>query len=305
MSDTRPQAKFFPAIKNLMLPKQTFMGRTALVTGGGTGLGKGIATVLSTLGASVAIIGRRKHVLEETSKEISSKSGNKVVHFSTDIRDVEEVKATLDKIENEIGLPTIIVNNAAGNFISPSERLSSNAFKTIIDIVLNGTTNVTLECGKRLIKAGLGGAFLSITTTYTYMGSGFVAPSAAAKAGVETLSRSLAWEWSKYGIRMNCIAPGPILTEGAWSRLDPTGSFMEQAIEKIPVGRFGQVEELANLSSYLLSDYSSWMTGSTILFDGGELGFNAGEFNALSKVEKEQWDVLEKAIRESNKKSKL
>jgi len=304
---TRPQSKHFLVKKMPMLPKGTFAGKIALITGGGTGLGKSMALMLGALGASVAILGRRLHVLEETAKELQAKTGNRVFACSADVRDPAAVKDAIDKVEKELGLPTIIVNNAAGNFISPTERLSPNAFKTVIDIVLNGSANVTLDIGKRLIAAEKGASFLSITTTYTYRGSGFVVPSAAAKAGVENMNRSLASEWGKYGIRLNCLAPGPIDTgkdSGAWSRLDPTGMFAEGALEKLPIGRFGDPEEVSNLACYLLSDYSSFMTGETIVLDGGEIGFGAGQFNNLVQVPKEQWDVMEKMIRESNAKQK-
>ncbi|CAL8089021.1 unnamed protein product [Orchesella dallaii] len=304
---TKPQARYFPVMKQPMLPKGTFSGKTALITGGGTGLGKGMALMLGSLGASVAILGRRQHVLENAAKELESQTGSKILPCSADIRDPEAVKMAIDKVESELGLPTIIVNNAAGNFISPTERLSPNAFKTVIDIVLNGTANVTLDLGKRLIAAQKGASILAITTTYTYRGSAFVVPSASAKAGVENMMRSLASEWGRYGIRLNCLAPGPIDTgpdSGAWSRLDPTGSFKDMALEKLPVGRFGGVEELANLACFLLSDYSSFMTGETVVFDGGEIGFGAGEFNGLVNVPKDHWDAMEKMIRETNAKQK-
>jgi len=296
----KPQSKFFPARKTPMLPPGTFSGRTALITGGGTGLGKGMALMLSSLGAAVAIMGRRQNVLEATAKEISGKTGNRVLACPADIRSPDAVKEALDNIEKELGLPTALVNNAAGNFISPTERLSNNAFKTIIDIVLHGSSNVTLDLGKRLIKAKKGAAFLSITTTYTFRGSGFVTPSAAAKAGVENMARSLAVEWSRYGIRSNCISPGPIETEGAFSRLDPDGKFMKAALDRMPAGRLGEIEELANLASYMLSDYSNWMNGETVVLDGGELTYMCGEFNQLAQVTDAEWDENERLIRASN-----
>ncbi|KAG0711597.1 2,4-dienoyl-CoA reductase, mitochondrial [Chionoecetes opilio] len=299
-----PQAHFFPPLKTPMLPKDTFKGKTAFITGGGTGLGKGMATMLSSLGANVVIAARRLPVLENTATEISSHTGNPVFAVQMDIRDPSAVAAALDACETKFGLPSIIINNAAGNFISPSERLSANAWKTITDIVLNGTAFVTLEAGKRLIKAEKGGVFLSITTTYTRSGSGFVSPSASAKAGVETLTRSLAAEWGRYGMRFNCIAPGPIETEGAFSRLDPTGTFTKSAYKRIPAGRMGEVEELANLATYLVSDYSSWITGETMGQDGGEYRYMGGMFNMLNKVAPDQWDMMAKVIRTSNKDSK-
>ena len=158
-------------------------------------------------------------------------------------------------------IPDVVVHNAAGNFVSPTERLSPNAFKTIVDIVLLGTANLTLDVGKRMIEQERGGSFLAITTHYTNEGSGFVCPSACAKSGVETMMKSLSAEWGRYGIRMNCIAPGPIETEGAFSRLDPTGEMMGAAVDAIPCGRIGEVAELANLATYLCSDYASWVSG--------------------------------------------
>ncbi|XP_027224751.2 2,4-dienoyl-CoA reductase [(3E)-enoyl-CoA-producing], mitochondrial isoform X1 [Penaeus vannamei] len=299
-----PQAKHFPVVKTPMLPKDSFKGKTAFITGGGTGLGKGMATMLSALGANVVIAARRLPLLETTAGEITNQTGNPVLPVQMDVRNPDAVKAAFDACEAKFGLPNVIINNAAGNFISPSERLSANAWRTITDIVLNGTAYVTLEAGKRLISAGQGAAFLSITTTYTRSGSGFVSPSASAKAGVENLTRSLAAEWGRYGLRFNCIAPGPIETEGAFSRLDPTGSFTQIAHERIPAGRLGEVEELANLATYLVSDYSTWLSGETIALDGGSFRLASGEFNGLMYMSSEQWDNVEKRIRKTTSKDK-
>ncbi|KAK3085339.1 hypothetical protein FSP39_001791 [Pinctada imbricata] len=284
-----------------MLPDGSFKGKTAFVTGGGTGLGKEMSTMLSKLGANVVISSRRKDVLEKAAAEITEKTGNKVLAVAGDVKDPYSIEKAVDTCISEFGLPNIVINNAAGNFISPSERLSANAWRTIIDIVLNGTALVTLDIGKRLIKAQQGAAFLSITTIYSESGSGFVTPSAAAKAGVECLTKSLASEWGRYGMRFNCIAPGPIYTEGAFSRLDPTGEFMEKVMDYIPAGRLGEKEELANLAMYLVSDYANWITGEIIRFDGGEFYSRAGEFNDLKVVTNEQWDMLEALIRKTKK----
>jgi len=201
-------------------------------------------------------------------------------------------------MEAHVGLPHIVVNNAAGNFVSPTEKLSANAFSTVIDIVMNGTANVTLDVGKRLIEAKQGSAFLGMTATYAqYCGSGFVVPSACAKAGVEALHLSLAAEWGRYGMRFNCIEPGPFYTKGAFDRLDPSGQFSKQMVKSTPVGRFGELEEIANLSAYMVSDYSSFMNGSMVRFDGGEIPYMAGMFNMLTQVTKEQWEMMEKMIR--------
>uniref|UniRef100_A0A8C2H1G7 2,4-dienoyl CoA reductase 1, mitochondrial n=1 Tax=Cyprinus carpio TaxID=7962 RepID=A0A8C2H1G7_CYPCA len=228
-----PQARFFPPSEGVMLLPGTYKNKVAFITGGGTGLGKAMTTTLSSLGAECVIASRNLDVLKKTADEITQQTGNKVV-----------------------------INNAAGNFISPSEKLSPNAWRTITDIVLNGTAYVTLDIGKRLIKAEKGAAFLAITTIYAESGSGFVVPSAAAKAGVEKLCTSLAAEWGRYGMRFNIIQPGPIKTKGAFSRMDPIGTFEQVMLENIAVGRLGTPGEIANLAAYLCSDYASWVSGT-------------------------------------------
>jgi len=268
-------------------------------------LGKAMSAMLASLGASVAIASRRKEVLEQTASEISALTGQKVVPIQLNVRNADDVKKAADECEQKLGLPHIIINNAAGNFISPSEKLSPNAVRTIVETVLLGTTNVTLEFGRRLLAAKQGAAFLAITTTYAKEGSAFVTPSAAAKAGVDVFMRSLAAEWGKYGIRFNCIAPGPIFTEGAMGRLDPTGQFRTETPKKLTTGRLGEPEELANLAAYLFSDYSTWINGTAITFDGGETVLRSGEFNRLHAVEKDQWDVIEQTIRKTTGKSKM
>uniref|UniRef100_A0A023GI32 Reductase n=1 Tax=Amblyomma triste TaxID=251400 RepID=A0A023GI32_AMBTT len=288
--------RLFPPVVTPMLPPGTFKDKVAVITGGGTGIGKGMAEMFSQLGANVAIMSRKQEVLDEAAREISSKTGGKVLAVTADVRDPVAVAAAVDKCVGELGLPDIVVNNAAGNFISPTEALSTNAWKTIVDIVLNGTAIVTLDISKRLIKAEKGANFLAISATYTKHGSGYVAPSAAAKSGVEALMMSLAAEWAKYGMRFNCIEPGPVYTKGAFSRLDPDGRFSEQAV-KGAIERQGEVGEVANLAAYLVSDYSSWLTGEVIRMDGGHLNYHASVFNRLSEVPKDQWKVLEAAIR--------
>ncbi|XP_048385443.1 2,4-dienoyl-CoA reductase, mitochondrial isoform X2 [Stegostoma tigrinum] len=274
-------------MQTLMLPPGTFKGKLAFITGGGTGLGKGMTTALSSLGAECVIASRKLDVLKQTAEEISLQTGNKVHAIQCDVRDPNSVKSTVEQMSKVAGLPDVIINNAAGNFISPSERLSANAFKTIVDIVLNGSAYVTLEIGKELIKAK------------KETGSGFVMPSACAKAGVEAMSKSLAAEWGRYGMRFNVIQPGPIKTKGAFSRLDPNGTFEKEILKRIPMGRFGTVSEIANLAAYLCSDYANWVSGAVIRFDGGEYVYIAGEFNSLQKVTSEQWDLLESLIRKT------
>ncbi|XP_053101916.1 2,4-dienoyl-CoA reductase [(3E)-enoyl-CoA-producing], mitochondrial isoform X2 [Hemicordylus capensis] len=282
-----------------MLPPSAFQGKVAFITGGGTGIGKGITTALSSLGAECVIASRKLDVLNKTAEEISSKTGHKVHAVQCDVRDPASVSNAVSHLIEVAGHPSVIVNNAAGNFISPSERLSANAWKTITDIVLNGTAYVTLEIGKQLIKAQKGAAFLAITTIYAESGSGFVSPSASAKAGVDALCKSLAAEWGRYGLRFNVIQPGPIKTKGAFSRLDPTGTFEKGIIQRIPCGRLGTVEEIANLATYLCSDYASWVNGAVVRMDGGEYVFMAGEFNDLHKVTNEQWKAMEELIRKT------
>lgn len=293
------QAKFFPPVQKVMLPPNSFQGKVAFITGGGTGLGKAMTTFLSSLGAQCVIASRNVDVLKATAEQISSQTGNKVHAVQCDVRDPNMVQNAVSELIKVAGHPSIVINNAAGNFISPSERLSPNAWKTISDIVLNGTAYVTLEIGKQLIKAQKGAAFLAITTIYAESGSGFVVPSASSKAGVEAMHKSLAAEWGKYGMRFNVIQPGPIKTKGAFSRMDPTGAFEKDMIERIPCGRLGTAEELANLAVFLCSDYASWINGAVIRFDGGEEVLISGEFNSLRKVTKEQWDTIEGLIRKT------
>uniref|UniRef100_A0A1A7XZU4 2,4-dienoyl-CoA reductase [(3E)-enoyl-CoA-producing], mitochondrial n=1 Tax=Iconisemion striatum TaxID=60296 RepID=A0A1A7XZU4_9TELE len=296
-SGSAPHSQLFPSAEGVMLPPGSFKNRVVFITGGGTGLGRAMATVLSQLGAQCVIASRKLDVLQQTAEDIGSQTGNKVHALQCDVRDPQAVSHCVDQMTSLTGLPDVIINNAAGNFICPSERLSPNAWKSITDIVLNGTAFVTLELGKRLIQDQKGASFLAITTIYAESGSGFVAPSASAKAGVEALYKSLAAEWGRYGHRFNIIQPGPIKTKGAFSRLDPTGTFEKAMINRIPTGRLGTPAELANLAAYLSSDYASWISGAVIRFDGGEYVSMAGEFNHLHRVTPDQWKMMEAMIR--------
>lgn len=277
-----------------MLREGALKGKTILVTGGGTGLGKSMGMYFLRLGANLVITSRKLDVLQATAKEMEQETGGKVLAVACDVREVEQVQKAFDEADALFGKVDAVVNNAAGNFISPTERLSPNAFSTVIDIVLKGTANMTLVAGKNWIAKNTGGSFLNIVTTYAWTGSAYVVPSAAAKAGVLAMTRSLAVEWAKYGIRSNAIAPGPFPTEGAWSRLLP-GDLVKKfdPAKKVPVGRVGEHQELANLAGYLVSDFSAYVNGEVITIDGGEWLKGAGEFNNLDLIPQEMWDMLE------------
>jgi len=277
-----------------MLREGSLKGKNILITGGGTGLGRAMGEYFLELGANLVITSRKLEVLEETAKEMMAKSGGKVIPVVCDVREIEQVEAMWAKCITAFGQIHGVLNNAAGNFISPTERLSANAFNTVLDIVLKGTSQVTLTAGKHWIAEKQPGVFLNIVTTYAWTGSGYVVPSAAAKAGVLALTRSLAVEWAKYGIRSNAIAPGPFPTEGAWSRLLP-GDLVKKfyPAKKVPVGRVGVHQELANLAAYLISDFSAYVNGDVITIDGGEWLKGAGEFNNLEMIPQEMWDMME------------
>tara|TARA_B100001750_G_C15517644_1_gene608633 strand:+ start:964 stop:1812 length:849 start_codon:yes stop_codon:yes gene_type:complete len=265
--------------------------KTIVITGGGTGLGKSMATRFAELGANLVITSRRQNVIDETADSLRE-FDVKVSSIVCDVRDPEQVESMVKQTVNELGPIDILLNNAAGNFISPTENLSANAFKTVVDIVLNGTFNCTQAVGK-VMRENNGGVILNIVTTYAWTGSGYVVPSACAKAGVLAMTRSLAVEWAKYGIRTVAIAPGPFPTKGAWSRLAPPGMGIEKKMKnKIPLKRFGEHNELANLATYLVSDQAGYINGEVVTIDGGEWLQGAGEMNELEKLPKAAWKLL-------------
>ena len=275
-----------------MFDAKLLKGKNIIVTGGGTGLGKSMATRFAELGANLVITSRREGVISEAAKELQ-KNGGKVVAIPCDVRDPEEVEAMVEQTVKELGSVDILLNNAAGNFISPTENLSPNAFKTVIDIVLNGTFHCTQAAGK-VMRKNKSGIILNIVTTYAWTGSGYVVPSACAKAGVLAMTRSLAVEWAKYGIRTVAIAPGPFPTKGAWSRLAPPGLGIDKKMKaRIPLKRVGEHIELANLASYLISDQAAYINGEVVTIDGGEWLQGAGEMNELEKIPKAAWKLLE------------
>ncbi len=279
-----------------MLKPDSLKGKTIIITGGGTGLGKSMGKYMLELGANLVITSRKMEVLEKTVAELESQTGGNVLAVSCDVRKYEEIVNVIGETEKRFGQIHGILNNAAGNFISPTERLSHRAFDIVVDIVLKGTYYMTLAAGKHWITKKQPGTFLNIVTTYAWTGSGYVVPSACSKAGVLALTRSLAVEWAKYEIRSNAIAPGPFPTEGAWSRLLP-GDLVKKfdPAKRIPLKRVGEHQELANLAAYLMSDYSAYINGEVITIDGGEWLRNGGEFSHLEDISEDMWDVLEKS----------
>lgn len=278
-----------------MLKSDSLKNKTIIITGGGTGLGRSMGKYFLELGANLVITSRKLDVLEQTAGELEKETGGKVLPVACDVRKYEQVEAVISAAEEAFGQVHGIVNNAAGNFISPTERLSHRAFDIIVDIVLKGTYYTTLAAGKNWIAKNQPGTFLNIVTTYAWTGSGYVVPSACSKAGVLALTRSLAVEWAKYKIRSNAIAPGPFPTEGAWSRLLP-GDLAKKfdPADRIPLKRVGDHQELANLAAYLMSDFSAYVNGEVITIDGGEWLRNGGEFSHLEHIPDQLWDAMEK-----------
>ena len=274
--------------------------RVLVITGGGSGLGAAMAKRFASLGATSVVLGRRQEKLDEVVAEIK-KAGGKAAGHSCDVRDAGAVAALAEEVVKTHGRIDGLVNNAAGNFLTAAEDLSANGFKTVVDIVLNGTFNCTSAFGKKLIAAGKGGSIVNIVTTYAWTGSAFVLPSACAKAGVLAMTRSLAVEWATYGIRVNAIAPGPVPTEGAFSRLMADPSMEETAKNRVPLKRFGTPLEIADAAVYLMSDGAGYVTGDTITIDGGEWLKNGGEFSYACDYDRDNVKQMFKAMRGKEK----
>ncbi|MGG1520065.1 SDR family oxidoreductase [Paenibacillus oryzisoli] len=279
-----------------MFQETLLQDKIILITGGGTGLGRAMGERFLALGAKLAITSRREDVLAAAAAEMSA-GGGEVFYAPCDVRDPQQVAAMFDAVYTRFGRVDVLVNNAAGNFASPTERLSPRAVDAVLNIVLHGTFYTTLELGKRWIDEGAGGTMLNIVTSYASTGSAYVVPSAAAKAGVLALTRSLAVEWARYGIRQVAIAPGLFPTDGAWSRLAPTPELAEQLVGRVPLGRVGSKDELANLAAYLISDFAGFINGEVVTIDGGEWLQGAGQFNELREVTDSQWDALSELTR--------
>ena len=287
-----------------MLRDDALIGKVIVVTGGGSGLGKAMTKYFLELGAKVAITSRDLEKLKNTASELELETGGTCLPLQCDVRHYTEVENMLQAVLKAFGKVDVLLNNAAGNFISPTERLSANAFDTVIDIVLKGTKNCTLAFGKHWIDTKQpSSTVLNIVTTYAWTGSAYVVPSATAKAGVLAMTRSLAVEWAKYGIRTNAIAPGPFPTKGAWDRLLP-GDLAEKfdMAKKVPLKRVGDHQELANLAAYMVSDFSAYVNGEVIVIDGGEWLKGAGQFNLLEAIPEELWDQLEMMIKAKKNK---
>ncbi|WP_025763649.1 SDR family oxidoreductase [Dyadobacter tibetensis] len=287
-----------------MLREGSLKDKTIIVTGGGTGLGKSMSRYFLQLGANIVICSRRLEVLSATADELKAETGGRVLPLACDVRDPEQIENVIAAAVVEFGQVDGLVNNSAGNFISPTEQLSYKAVDVVVDIVLRGSYYFTLAIGKYWIDKKIKGTVLNISTTYAWTGSGWVVPSAMAKAGVLAMTKSLAFEWGKYGIRLNAIAPGPFPTKGAWDRLFPEELAKKFSFEnRIPLERTGDHQELANLAAYLLSDYSAYMTGEVVTLDGGEV-LNGGQFNFLKEVTDEQWMAIGQQIKNASRPAK-
>jgi NAD(P)-dependent dehydrogenase (short-subunit alcohol dehydrogenase family) len=286
-----------------MFKEGLLKGKRILITGGGTGLGKEIATRYLQLGAELWIAGRRGSVLDSSAKELTSKYGGTVRTHAVDIRDAQAVDAMVQRIWDESGPLTGLVNNAAGNFISPTKDLSPNGFNAIANIVFHGTFYVTHAVGKRWIGGGHKGSVISILVTWVWTGSPYVVPSAMSKAGIHIMTKSLAIEWGRHGIRLNAIAPGPFPTEGASKRLRPDGSF-EDATAKIPMRRVGQMPELQNLAAFLMADGCEYLSGETIAIDGAGTIANGASFTELDRLSDTDWERMREKIKTQNAKDR-
>lgn len=286
-----------------MFKDNLLKNKRILVTGGGTGLGKEMASHYAQHGADLYICGRRENVLKETATEIEDKYDVNVNYETLDIRASNDVEDYIDRIFQDAPLDGL-VNNAAGNFISPTKDLSHKGFDAIANIVFHGTFYITHSVGKRWIDLKHKGSIISILTTWVWTGSPYVVPSAMSKSGLNAMTQSLAAEWGKYGIKVNAIAPGPFPTKGAWERLNPGGNNDSEFMGSVPVGRLGEMSELQNLATFLMADGCDYLTGQTIAIDGAQYLTGGGTFSNLDKVSEDDWEQLRAMIRSSNDKDK-
>ena len=286
---------------DLMFKPGLMKGERILITGGGTGLGKEMAEACLMLGAHVYICGRRGGVLQETAKALTDAHGGQITPIACDIRVPEAIHDMMDEIWAG-GALTGLVNNAAGNFISRTEDLSPRGFDAIANIVFRGSFFVTLDAGKRWLAEKKKASVISILTTWVWSGGPFTVPSAMSKAGLNVMTQSLAAEWGNRGVRLNAIAPGPFPTEGAWARLNPGTAPSGEARQQTgsPLGRVGEMRELANLAVYLLHPLSEYVNGQTIAIDGGAWNAGGGGFSALRNWGDAEWEAARASIRASN-----
>ena len=286
-----------------MFKKDLLQNKRILITGGGTGLGKEMANHFAEHGADLFICGRRENVLKETADEISEKFNRKVNYQTLDIRASKDVDDYVQSIFDESPLDGL-VNNAAGNFISPTKDLSHKGFDAIANIVFHGTFYMTHSVGKRWIETSTKGSIINILTTWIWTGSPYVVPSAMSKSGINAMTQSLAAEWGKYGIKVNGIAPGPFPTKGAWERLNPGKNEDDGMMSTVPLGRVGQMSELQNLATFLMADGCDYLTGQTIAIDGAQYLTGGGTFSQLDKLSDDDWENMRKLIRDANNKDK-
>jgi len=286
-----------------MFDPRILAGKSILVTGGGSGLGLAMSKAFVSRGAGVTIAGRKLERLESAVKEIgaSAREEGEADFFATDVRDPEQVEKLVAHAVEKFGKVDCLVNNAAGNFLVLSEELTPNGFDAVVRTVLYGSVYCALAVGRHLLRRQAPGAILSIVTSYAWTGTAFALPSACAKAGALAMTRSLAVEWGHAGIRVNAIAPGPIPTEGAFSRLMAGTDARKNAIAKIPLGRFGTKEEIANLATFLLSDLCPYQTGDCVTMDGGEWLAGAGEFSDYRRLPRGEFKAALEAMRPKKK----
>ena len=286
-----------------MFKDNILQGKKILVTGGGTGLGKEMSEHYIQHGADVVICGRRESVLAETAQEFKEKYGSIVRYQALDIRSAQDVDDFIDTIFQEGPLHGL-VNNAAGNFISPTKDLSARGFDAIANIVFHGTFYVTHAVGKKWIEHQIKGSIISILATWVWTGSPFVVPSAMSKSALHTMTKSLAVEWGPNGIRVNAIAPGPFPTEGMTARLSPKGDMQKDSDNTIPMGRMGEMNELQNLATFLMADGCEYLTGQTIAIDGAQYLSGGGTFSQLSKMSDDDWAEIRDMIKKTNDSDK-
>ena len=286
-----------------MFKDNILQGKKILVTGGGTGLGKEMSEHYIQHGADVVICGRRESVLAETAEEFKEKYGSTVRYQALDIRSAQDVDDFIDTIFQEGPLHGL-VNNAAGNFISPTKDLSARGFDAIANIVFHGTFYVTHAVGKKWIEQQIKGSIISILATWVWTGSPFVVPSAMSKSALHTMTKSLAVEWGPKGIRVNAIAPGPFPTEGMTARLSPKGDMQKDSDNTIPIGRMGEMNELQNLATFLMADGCEYLTGQTIAIDGAQYLSGGGTFSQLSKMSDDDWAEIRDMIKKTNDSDK-